>query len=304
MSCIPRRGTDRAAHCRDGGWRCGQGRPEPAGKPASLQDGRIPRRGAHHPEQLQPHPRILSGRPSLHAGLPGDGVADDGTGADHYYPHLFHLAVRVERSFLVFEAPESTLTPLMERVEAAFDGIRVFSLPSVGDARARRGCMRAAISTWALARPADQLELRPMPCQRRWCGRWASRAGGSGCAQARGDPGGGLEPSSAGEGNGTARLSRFACGAGVPPLQAPCQEGPGPAFHRLAVMVFIAAAFETFQHIHRRGALLVASLRGDAGGVLGAGRRAAQEQRNSARRRYAGLELAIKNAAFLARRLG
>jgi molybdopterin-biosynthesis enzyme MoeA-like protein len=33
----------------------------------------------------------------------------------------------------VFEAPESTLTPLMEQVEAAYPGIRVFSLPSVGD---------------------------------------------------------------------------------------------------------------------------------------------------------------------------
>ncbi|WP_454731749.1 MULTISPECIES: competence/damage-inducible protein A [Cupriavidus] len=53
---------------------------------------------------------------------------------DHYYPHLFHMSVQEERSFLVFEAPESTLTPLMERVEAAFDGVRVFSLPSVGDA--------------------------------------------------------------------------------------------------------------------------------------------------------------------------
>lgn len=52
---------------------------------------------------------------------------------DHYYPHLFHRVTQAERAFYVFEAPESTLTPLMERVEAAFDGIRVFSLPSVGD---------------------------------------------------------------------------------------------------------------------------------------------------------------------------
>jgi molybdopterin-biosynthesis enzyme MoeA-like protein len=41
--------------------------------------------------------------------------------------------VQVQRAFYVFEAPESTLTPLMERVEARFEGIRVFSLPSVGD---------------------------------------------------------------------------------------------------------------------------------------------------------------------------
>ncbi|TWG86613.1 molybdopterin-biosynthesis enzyme MoeA-like protein [Cupriavidus gilardii J11] len=54
---------------------------------------------------------------------------------DTYYAHLFHQVKHVERAFLVFEAPESTLTPLMERVESAFPGIRVFSLPSVGDAQ-------------------------------------------------------------------------------------------------------------------------------------------------------------------------
>ena len=54
---------------------------------------------------------------------------------DHHYAHLFHQAGQQERAFYVFEAPESTLTPLMERVEAAYPGIRVFSLPSVGDAQ-------------------------------------------------------------------------------------------------------------------------------------------------------------------------
>ncbi|AOY93545.1 competence/damage-inducible protein A [Cupriavidus sp. USMAA2-4] len=54
---------------------------------------------------------------------------------DTYYADLFHQRGQAERSFFVFEAPESTLTPLMERVEAAFPGIRVFSLPSVGDAQ-------------------------------------------------------------------------------------------------------------------------------------------------------------------------
>ncbi|KAI3589641.1 ADP-ribose pyrophosphatase of COG1058 family [Cupriavidus sp. U2] len=52
---------------------------------------------------------------------------------DHYYTHLFHLDAEQSRAFYVFEAPESTLTPLMEQVEASFPGIRVFSLPSVGD---------------------------------------------------------------------------------------------------------------------------------------------------------------------------
>ena len=36
-----------------------------------------------------------------------------------------------ERSVIVFGSMEATLTPLMERLEAEFDGIKVFSLPSV-----------------------------------------------------------------------------------------------------------------------------------------------------------------------------
>ena len=52
------------------------------------------------------------------------------------YAGLFHHAPRAERSVLVFETPESKVTPLMERIEADFDDIKVFSLPSVGDASA------------------------------------------------------------------------------------------------------------------------------------------------------------------------
>ena len=52
------------------------------------------------------------------------------------YAGLFHRAPRAERSVLVFETPESKVTPLMERIEADFADIKVFSLPSVGDASA------------------------------------------------------------------------------------------------------------------------------------------------------------------------
>lgn len=52
---------------------------------------------------------------------------------DTHYPHLFYQTVRVEQSFLIFEAAEATLTPLMERIETTYPGIKVFSLPSVGD---------------------------------------------------------------------------------------------------------------------------------------------------------------------------
>jgi molybdopterin-biosynthesis enzyme MoeA-like protein len=64
------------------------------------------------------------------------------------YADLFHHAPRAECSLLVFDQPESRVTPLMEQIEAAFPDVRVFSLPSVGDPSAvsnndPRAAMRA-----------------------------------------------------------------------------------------------------------------------------------------------------------------
>lgn len=52
--------------------------------------------------------------------------------------HLHHAEPRAERSFRVFEMPESLATPVMEAVEAEFPEVRVFSLPSVGEGGQRR----------------------------------------------------------------------------------------------------------------------------------------------------------------------
>ena len=57
---------------------------------------------------------------------------------DTYYAHLFNLEARAEHAMLVFEAAESALTPLMESIEAHYPQVKVFSLPSVGDANTRR----------------------------------------------------------------------------------------------------------------------------------------------------------------------
>jgi molybdopterin-biosynthesis enzyme MoeA-like protein len=53
---------------------------------------------------------------------------------DTKYAVLHHANPYVERSILVFGLPESRVTPLMESIERDFAGVRVFSLPSVGDA--------------------------------------------------------------------------------------------------------------------------------------------------------------------------
>lgn len=57
---------------------------------------------------------------------------------DTHYAHLFHQNPHLEKSLLVFGAMESTLTPLMEEIEAEFPLVKVFSLPNVGDANTRR----------------------------------------------------------------------------------------------------------------------------------------------------------------------
>ena len=57
---------------------------------------------------------------------------------DARFAHLFHRNRELERSFLVFGLAESTATPLMEAIEGAFPGIKVFSLPSMGEDGVRR----------------------------------------------------------------------------------------------------------------------------------------------------------------------
>ena len=57
---------------------------------------------------------------------------------DKRYAHLHHRVAEAEDSVIVYEAAESTLTPLMESVETCFPGLKVFSLPSVGDANRPR----------------------------------------------------------------------------------------------------------------------------------------------------------------------
>ncbi|MSQ56850.1 MAG: competence/damage-inducible protein A [Limnohabitans sp.] len=50
---------------------------------------------------------------------------------DTYYSHFFVKDQWLEKSVIVFGAMEASLTPLMEKLEKQFLGIKVFSLPSV-----------------------------------------------------------------------------------------------------------------------------------------------------------------------------
>jgi molybdopterin-biosynthesis enzyme MoeA-like protein len=57
---------------------------------------------------------------------------------DTQYAHLHHQAISSERSMRVFDIGEADATPLMEQIEAMFVGVKVFSLPSMGEAGVRR----------------------------------------------------------------------------------------------------------------------------------------------------------------------
>ncbi|MDQ6680892.1 MAG: molybdopterin-binding protein [Pseudomonadota bacterium] len=50
---------------------------------------------------------------------------------DTQFPHLHQARVANEKSVIVYGAMEAALTPLMQAIEARFEGIKVFSLPSV-----------------------------------------------------------------------------------------------------------------------------------------------------------------------------
>jgi molybdopterin-biosynthesis enzyme MoeA-like protein len=53
---------------------------------------------------------------------------------DQHYGAWFQQAAWVEKSVIVFGSMEATLTPLMEALEQRFEGVKVFSLPSVDHA--------------------------------------------------------------------------------------------------------------------------------------------------------------------------
>lgn len=50
---------------------------------------------------------------------------------DTQYSQLFSVGAWEERSVVVYGAMEASLTPLMEALEQSFEGVKVFSLPSV-----------------------------------------------------------------------------------------------------------------------------------------------------------------------------
>lgn len=57
---------------------------------------------------------------------------------DTYYRDRFDRAPEGDDSIIVHDSAESTLTPLMETIEARYPGLKVYSLPSMGPGNTRR----------------------------------------------------------------------------------------------------------------------------------------------------------------------
>jgi len=57
---------------------------------------------------------------------------------DNRYANLFHLRPESEASIMVYELPESSVSPIMSEIEACYPGAKTFSLPSMGEAGLRR----------------------------------------------------------------------------------------------------------------------------------------------------------------------
>lgn len=57
---------------------------------------------------------------------------------DTRYAHLFNAEPEAEASIIVYESAESTLTPLMQDIESRYSGLKVFSLPHMGEDGTRR----------------------------------------------------------------------------------------------------------------------------------------------------------------------
>jgi molybdopterin-biosynthesis enzyme MoeA-like protein len=57
---------------------------------------------------------------------------------DHRYAHLHNATPEAEAAIMVYDLPESTVTPLMIEIEARYAGLKTFSLPSMGEDGTRR----------------------------------------------------------------------------------------------------------------------------------------------------------------------
>jgi molybdopterin-biosynthesis enzyme MoeA-like protein len=93
---------------------------------------------------------------------------------DTYYKAMFHEVPESEASIIVYELPESTITPLMTDAESRYSRLKTFSLPSMGEAGIRRHIeLGARGNPDEVARALDDMKAGV----EKLGGRWEARLG-------------------------------------------------------------------------------------------------------------------------------
>lgn len=57
---------------------------------------------------------------------------------DTHYSHLHHAEVEYKKALRLYGVAEATITPIMEAIETKYQGVRLYSLPHVGDDKLAR----------------------------------------------------------------------------------------------------------------------------------------------------------------------
>lgn len=77
---------------------------------------------------------------------------------DTHYAHLHHAELEYKKALRLFNVAEATITPIMEAIEAAFPGCRLYSLPHVGDNKLARH-IELGVKGRGARELSDQVEL-------------------------------------------------------------------------------------------------------------------------------------------------
>jgi molybdopterin-biosynthesis enzyme MoeA-like protein len=106
--------------------------------PARLRMGEFPEGSSIIPNPVNRIPGFSYGEHHFVPGFPQMARPMVEWVLDNRYRHLFDRDRWTEESILVFDAGESQLIAAMEAVGAAYAGVKVFSLPSMGEDGSRR----------------------------------------------------------------------------------------------------------------------------------------------------------------------
>jgi molybdopterin-biosynthesis enzyme MoeA-like protein len=106
--------------------------------PQRLRMGEFPQGAAIIPNSVNQIPGFSVREHHFVPGFPSMAWAMVEWVLDQRYRHLHHRVAEADASIIVYGSAESTLTPLMQEVEARFRKLKVFSLPHMGEDGTRR----------------------------------------------------------------------------------------------------------------------------------------------------------------------